>query len=143
MQMPVNWNSWDRIPPKLLADDRKKWTKWNCAPYINFGKIVDIFQHGSVPYLAVNIAVPTSTCYLGHLRSYEVTMTDQKLYIHHLSFFMSHVLICMLFYIKIKVYDVSLHMPAQVIIHSQSDQKKTLYHLNSECYCIHVMIIIL
>ena len=54
----------------------------NGIAYPTFGKVVDIFQHSSTPYLAVNMAVPTSTCYLGHLRSYEVTLTDQVKIIH-------------------------------------------------------------
>lgn len=47
-----------------------------------FGKVVDLFQHSSTPYLAMKVAIPTSTCYLGHLRSYEVTLTDQVKIIH-------------------------------------------------------------
>ena len=47
-----------------------------------FAKVVDIFQHSSTPYLAVNIAVPTHTCYLGHLYPYEVTLSDQVKIIH-------------------------------------------------------------
>ena len=51
-----------------------------------FAKVVDIIQHSSTPYLAVNIAVPTNTCYLGHLCSYEVTLSDQVKIIHPSSF---------------------------------------------------------
>lgn len=54
----------------------------NGIAHPKFGKIVDIFQHSSTPYLAVNIAVPTDRCYLQHLRSYEVALTDQVRIIH-------------------------------------------------------------
>ena len=54
----------------------------NGIAHPTFGKVVDIFQHSSAPYLAMNTAVPTSTCYVEHLRSYEVTLTDQVKIIH-------------------------------------------------------------